>query len=273
MRMEHTAQGLFQAHHGDYVVLATFSTPTEAYIVKGCLEAAGIHAVIADDHLVQADSLLTIALGGVRLRVQEKKLTAAKQVLSDFYQGAFILDDPDICQDGTPLQTAQTAVLSHPNTSAASDEQAALKTANTIENLSANHAHQAIWSPDSAAFWSLAFTPIFGSVLHVINASRLGQRRLLVIALIWLAINTYCTNYLIWHIPIGGNMFETFINQCSALLPLMAVWYVLGVRPQSSYTMRHAGVLQTPQSQRLRLALLLLASVLSVLRLSSWAPG
>jgi hypothetical protein len=244
--MENTAPRLFQAHHGDYVVLAIFNTPTEAYIVKGCLEASGIHAVIADDNLVQADSLLTVALGGVRLRVQEKKLLSARQVLADFHRGAFSLnnDDADFDNQADPDIATEAATPAAPTTIL-------------------------LCSPDSVALWSLLFTPIFGSVMHVFNASRLGKKSLLYSALCWLALNTYLTNYIVWHTPKGGNMLETLFNQSSALLPLMAVWYLLGVRTQSRYVITHYGAHYPRQALWLALCI---GAILTLLRLDAWPP-
>jgi len=248
--MENTAPRFFQAHHGDYVVLAIFNTPTEAYILKGCLEAAGIHAVIADDNLVQADSLLTVALGGVRLRVQEKNLPAAKQVLADFHRGAFLLDDGD--DESAPQAKSDSTT----ETQAASG-------APTI----------ALWSPDSVAFWSLLFTPIFGSVMHVLNASRLGQKSLLYSALFWLAVNTYLTNYIVWLTPKGDNMLETLFNQSSALLPLMAIWYLLGVRRQSRYVIAQFGANYHRQSLWLALCCAALLTLLRLLHTDATPPS
>lgn len=263
--MENTAPRYFQAHHGDYVVLAIFNTPTEAYIVKGCLEAAGIHAVIADDHLVQADSLLTVALGGVRLRVQEKNLGAARQVLVDFDRGAFVLEEAEA--DAEPANHNHADGNSHSADTA--------DTADTADFTDVTRAPLAlpgmtVWSPDNAAFWSLLFTPIFGSVLHVFNATRLGQTRLLYNALFWLAINTYCTNYIVWHTAKGDNLLETLLNQVSTLLPLMIVWYLLGVRPQSRYVIRHVNAHIAPP---LRWLIIGIGLVLTLIRLQSWPPA
>lgn len=198
----------FQTQHGDYVVLATFDTPTEAHILQGCLEASGIHAVVADGHLVQADSLLTVALGGVRIRVQEKKLAAAKQVLVEFGKGAFELEGDDAPKNPTvPMP----------------------------ENLH-------IWSPDTAAFWSFVFTPIFGSVMNVLDASRLGNKRLFTLAVFWLITNTVITNYVLWHMALGSNDFERYLDQSTVLVPVCVVWYLFGVRPQSQFLITTFGV-------------------------------
>lgn len=77
----------------DLLTAATYYVPTDAHIVQGCLVAAGIPAVVADDQLVQVDSLLTAALGGVRILVPEIYLQEAKEVIAAFNRGEFELDD------------------------------------------------------------------------------------------------------------------------------------------------------------------------------------
>ena len=73
--------------------IATYYIPTDASIVQGCLVAAGIPAVIADDNLVQTDTLLTAALGGVRILVPESYLQQSQEVIAAFNRGDYQLDD------------------------------------------------------------------------------------------------------------------------------------------------------------------------------------
>jgi hypothetical protein len=73
--------------------VATYYIPTDAHIVRGCLVAAGIPAVIADDQLVQTDSLLTPALGGVRILAPASYLQQAKEVIDAFNRGEYQLDE------------------------------------------------------------------------------------------------------------------------------------------------------------------------------------
>ncbi len=75
------------------LTVATYYVPTDAHIVTGCLVAAGIPAVVADDNLVQTDSLLTPALGGVRILAPEAYLERAKEVIDAFNRGDYALDE------------------------------------------------------------------------------------------------------------------------------------------------------------------------------------
>ena len=85
------------ANGEELAVAATFFDPTEAYIVQGCLMAAGVSAEIADVNIVQTYGLLTPALGGVRLLVAKSLLLRAHQIIEAYRRGDFALkDDIDV---------------------------------------------------------------------------------------------------------------------------------------------------------------------------------
>jgi len=56
------------------VAIASFLTPTEAFLLQGLLEAEGVHAVVADAQMVQMNEFLAPALGGVRVLVPHSAL-------------------------------------------------------------------------------------------------------------------------------------------------------------------------------------------------------
>ena len=67
------------------VIAARFSFPHEAQIARASLEAAGIPAVVADEHTINMQWLYSDALGGVKVLVPKEFEEAAKQILaSDF---------------------------------------------------------------------------------------------------------------------------------------------------------------------------------------------
>lgn len=80
---------------GDFQLVARFLNPTDAYVLRSCLEMAGVPAVVADAQLVQTNSLWAVALGGVRLLVPALYLDEAKEVLAAFNRGEFALSDRD----------------------------------------------------------------------------------------------------------------------------------------------------------------------------------
>ena len=65
----------------DFVTIATFRYPTEAYLQKARLEAEGIWAVVADDCMITMNWLYSNALGGVRLQVEEPDVQRALEIL------------------------------------------------------------------------------------------------------------------------------------------------------------------------------------------------
>jgi hypothetical protein len=79
---------------GDWQTLVTFFNPTEAFLLRGCLQAAGVPAVVADAQLVQTHSLLASAIP-VRVQVPERRFAEAEQVVAAFHRGDFALPDDE----------------------------------------------------------------------------------------------------------------------------------------------------------------------------------
>jgi Putative prokaryotic signal transducing protein len=84
-----------EEYAGDYETVARFLNPTDAYVVRSCLEAAGVPAIVADAQLVQVNSLWAPALGGARLMVPALHVAEAKEVIAAFNSGAFALSDDE----------------------------------------------------------------------------------------------------------------------------------------------------------------------------------
>ncbi|MEJ8857138.1 hypothetical protein WKW79_21350 [Variovorax robiniae] len=78
---------------GDMVTVAQDLTPTDAHMLCACLNAARVPAVVADDNLVQANPLWSVAVGGAKLRVAASHVAEALQVIAAFERGDFALDD------------------------------------------------------------------------------------------------------------------------------------------------------------------------------------
>jgi hypothetical protein len=82
-------------YEGDFETVAQLLNPIDAHLIAGCLEASGIPTVIADNHLVQMHSLLTIAVGGVRIRVAAARADEARSIIAAFHRGELALPDDD----------------------------------------------------------------------------------------------------------------------------------------------------------------------------------
>ncbi len=62
-------------------IIETFANPWQAELARARLVGEGIAAVIADEHLVGMDWMLSSAVGGVKLKVPEEEVERAKELL------------------------------------------------------------------------------------------------------------------------------------------------------------------------------------------------
>ena len=82
--------------HGDLVTVTRVFNSLEAEMLRGCLEAEGIPATLGDAQTIQTDTLLTVALGGIRVMVPAPFADAARQTVEAFERGALAIDElPD----------------------------------------------------------------------------------------------------------------------------------------------------------------------------------
>ncbi|MCL4744645.1 MAG: DUF2007 domain-containing protein [Burkholderiaceae bacterium] len=78
------------------VAVASFETPFEAHLARGLLQAEGLQATIADEHMISVNAALTYAVGGVRLLVREPHVQRALSILAARQRGEYRIDElPD----------------------------------------------------------------------------------------------------------------------------------------------------------------------------------
>jgi len=77
----------------DLVTVTRVFNTLEAEMLRGCLEAEGIPATLGDVQTVQTDTLLTVAMGGVRIMVPAPFADAARQTIEAFERGALAIDE------------------------------------------------------------------------------------------------------------------------------------------------------------------------------------
>lgn len=65
------------------ITIARFDNPVTANIAKARLDAAGIPALLADEHTVSMNWLLSNAIGGVRLQVPDEYAVRAMDLLEE----------------------------------------------------------------------------------------------------------------------------------------------------------------------------------------------
>jgi hypothetical protein len=78
---------------GDLVPIARFFTAIDAYLLKDRLEIEGVPAVVADANINQANPLLNLAVGGVRVLVSESQLERASEIAAAVERGDYALKD------------------------------------------------------------------------------------------------------------------------------------------------------------------------------------
>ena len=77
------------------VTIETFSSPWEAQLARACLEAEGLHAVIADEHFYRLYGALSSTLGGVRLQVRPEEAERAAELLRNRRPVLYLVTEDD----------------------------------------------------------------------------------------------------------------------------------------------------------------------------------
>jgi putative signal transducing protein len=77
------------------VTVETFSSAWEAQLARACLEAEGIHAVIADENFYRLYGALSSTLGGVRLQVHPEEAGRAAELLRNRRPILYLVTEED----------------------------------------------------------------------------------------------------------------------------------------------------------------------------------
>lgn len=212
---------------GDVVRVATCESATEAHLLRGVLESAGLAPRVADAHTVQANAWMTQAVGGVRVLVPAAQARDALQVIAQFHAGAFQLEGE---QAAGPTYQVQASP---------------------------------VFSPDRAALLSLVLTPVFGAAVQWANAATLrdgARRRAQWAWLLVLTLASVAATAVMHRLNPGpGVIFRASLAMSAVTL----VWYFVSGQDQSRALLATYG----PRFQRRSLvvpaglvALLLLAA-------------
>ncbi|MDX2359613.1 MAG: DUF2007 domain-containing protein [Crocinitomicaceae bacterium] len=65
----------------ELITLKTFDSAIDAHILKARIEADGIPCYIFDENIVTLDPLLNFAVGGIKLKVDERDIEQSKEIL------------------------------------------------------------------------------------------------------------------------------------------------------------------------------------------------
>ena len=79
--------------HGEFVTVTRVFNSLEAETLRGCLQAEGIPVMLGDAQTVQTDTLLTVALGGIRVMVPAPFAAAARLTIEAVERGALDIDE------------------------------------------------------------------------------------------------------------------------------------------------------------------------------------
>jgi hypothetical protein len=93
--------------HGDLVTVTRVFNSLEAEMLRGCLEAEGIPATLGDAQTIQTDTLLTVALGGIRVMVPATFAQAARLTVAAFERGELAIDELPADAEPAAPETAE----------------------------------------------------------------------------------------------------------------------------------------------------------------------
>jgi hypothetical protein len=125
-----------------------------------------------------------------------------------------------------------------------------------------------LWNPMMAAVLSLAFTPLFGALLHCFNALELGERRLRHVAWMWLALALAFTASGLYLVAPDRWQLGSGFSASALLSGYTTVWYAFAGRKQSRLLNRLGRALWRPRSFVLPVVLALVC--MSLPGLSIW---
>ncbi|HEV8581051.1 MAG TPA: DUF2007 domain-containing protein [Thermoanaerobaculia bacterium] len=92
------------------VTVETFSSGWEAQLARACLEAEGIHAIVADEHFFRLYGALSSTLGGVRLQVRPEDFERASELLRNRRPVLYLVTEEDVLP-GPPQEFEEPEAL------------------------------------------------------------------------------------------------------------------------------------------------------------------
>lgn len=189
----------------DLVRVATCKSPTEAHLLRGVLQSAGLTAHIADADTVRTIPWLTEAVGGVRLLVPASQSEDALKVIAEFDAGAYQLGD----KEPEPVAYSVQA--------------------------------EALFSPDRAAVLGFVFTPVFAFLIHWVNERNMGLQLFRVAHLVWFTVLCLATLATVVVLHDRGSGPFVMFRASMALSALTLIWYFSSGKRQSALVLSTYG--------------------------------
>jgi hypothetical protein len=108
--------------------------------------------------------------------------------------------------------------------------------------------HLLLWNPTIAASLSLIFTPVFGALLHCMNAEALGDPRLCRIAWMWLLLALAFTASGLYLVTLGDITPVSSFAASALLGGYTIIWYSFAANKQTRLVSRLGRMLWRPRS-------------------------
>lgn len=191
---------------GDFEVATSAATPTEAHLLKGVLESAGVDAVVADGHLLQAYDWLTPAAGGVRVLVPTAQMDAAQQALAAYRAGELVLEG-----EALPAEPSERPAAP-------------------------------LYSVDLAVLFSFLLLPAFGAGVHLLNARVLQPQGAGRTAWVWFLVLA-ATSLSAWVLVALGLRAASNPSLVALFASMLtALWYVSYGQAQNRALVQRFGI-------------------------------
>jgi hypothetical protein len=68
----------------DLVVIRTFDTVLQAYMLKNLLESYDVYCILADEHFITNYPLMSIGVGGIKLKVLDDDVQKSLAIIEQF---------------------------------------------------------------------------------------------------------------------------------------------------------------------------------------------
>lgn len=76
----------------EFITLKTFDNPIDAHILKSKLESEGIISFLFDENIVGINPLFSIAVGGIKLKINRSDYEKANSILDESIKNKLIND-------------------------------------------------------------------------------------------------------------------------------------------------------------------------------------
>ena len=188
----------------DFVCVATRSMPTEAHVIRGMLESAGLTPHVADEHITQMHSFLAPAIG-VRVMVPTSQADAAREAIAAWEAGAYEIEG-----DGEAKPTL--AVADAP-----------------------------FYSPDRAVMLGFVLTPVFGALIQLLNARQMGDAGRRFGAWVDVIALGLISGYAVLAMHEHNRVPHVVLLACLPLGLVNVLWYVIVGQKQSRLLIKTYG--------------------------------